>query len=163
MWAPCFLNNSTRFTTLRLRYEYTPHPHIYPSLIDARGENSSLLCTSIASLTNNASSFILPQIIWPLSSTQKMFAFSKERDFPNPRLYLTLWNGWKAAALNPGSLTLIVHSLLLMVHWMKKENTAEAVSCWNLERILDAEQSGQPMHGELTLDDLLREDMMCSK
>ena len=46
---------------------------------------------------------------------------------------------------------------------MKKENTAEAVSCWNLERILDAEQSGQPMHEELTLDDLLREDMMCSK
>ncbi len=45
----------------------------------------------------------------------------------------------------------------------KKENTVEAVTCWNLERILDAEQHGQPMPEELTMDDLVREDMMCSK
>jgi hypothetical protein len=45
----------------------------------------------------------------------------------------------------------------------KKENTAEAVTCWNLKRILDSEQCGQPMPGELTMDDLVREDMMCSK
>ena len=35
----------------------------------------------------------------------------------------------------------------------KKENTIEAVKCWNLERILDAEQCGQPMPEELTIDD----------
>jgi hypothetical protein len=40
---------------------------------------------------------------------------------------------------------------------------AEAVTCWNLKRILDAEQCGQPMPEELTIDDLVREDMMCSK
>jgi hypothetical protein len=40
---------------------------------------------------------------------------------------------------------------------------AEAVTCWNLERILDAEQHGQPMPEELIMDDLVREDMMCSK
>ncbi len=45
----------------------------------------------------------------------------------------------------------------------KKENTAEAVTCWNLKRILDAEQGGQPMPEELTMDDLVRDDMMCSK
>ena len=32
----------------------------------------------------------------------------------------------------------------------KKENTVEAVKCWNLERILDAEQCGQPMPKKLT-------------
>jgi hypothetical protein len=45
----------------------------------------------------------------------------------------------------------------------KKENTAEAVTCWNLECILDAEQHEQPMPEELTMDDLVREVMMCSK
>jgi hypothetical protein len=45
----------------------------------------------------------------------------------------------------------------------KKENIVEAVTCWNLERILDAEQSGQPMPEELTMDNLVREDMMCSR
>ncbi len=45
----------------------------------------------------------------------------------------------------------------------KKENTAEAVRCWNLKHILDAEQHGQPMPEELTMDDFAREDMMCSK
>jgi hypothetical protein len=45
----------------------------------------------------------------------------------------------------------------------KKENTAETVTCWDLERILDAEQQGQPMPEELTMDDLVREDVMCSK
>jgi hypothetical protein len=40
----------------------------------------------------------------------------------------------------------------------KKENTVEAVKCWNLERILDAEQRGQPMPEELTMDDLVNED-----
>ncbi len=45
----------------------------------------------------------------------------------------------------------------------KNENLVEAVTCWNLERILDAEQSGQPMPEEVTMDDLVREDMMCSR
>jgi hypothetical protein len=45
----------------------------------------------------------------------------------------------------------------------KKENIVEAVTCWNLERILDAEQSRQPMPEELTMDDLVREDMICSR
>jgi len=45
----------------------------------------------------------------------------------------------------------------------KKENTAEAVTCWNLECIFDAEQRGQPMSELLTMDDLVREDIMCSK
>jgi hypothetical protein len=45
----------------------------------------------------------------------------------------------------------------------KKENTVEAVTCWNLERIFDAEQHRQPMPDELTMDDLVREDIMCSK
>jgi hypothetical protein len=45
----------------------------------------------------------------------------------------------------------------------KKENTVEAVTCWNLKHILDAEQPGQPMSEELIMDDLVREDMMCSK
>jgi hypothetical protein len=45
----------------------------------------------------------------------------------------------------------------------KKENIVEAVTCWNLEHILDAEQSGQPMPEELIMDDLVREDMMCSR
>jgi hypothetical protein len=45
----------------------------------------------------------------------------------------------------------------------KKESIVEAVTCWNLKRILDAEQSRQPMPEELTIDDLVREDMMCSR
>jgi hypothetical protein len=45
----------------------------------------------------------------------------------------------------------------------KKENTVEAVTCWNLEHILDAEQHGQPMPEELTMDDLVGEDVMYSK
>jgi hypothetical protein len=46
----------------------------------------------------------------------------------------------------------------------KKENIVEAVTCWNLKHILeDAEQSRQPMPEELTMDDLVREDMMCSR
>jgi hypothetical protein len=32
------------------------------------------------------------------------------------------------------------------------------VKCWNLERILDAEQRRQPMPKELTMDDLVNED-----
>ncbi len=40
----------------------------------------------------------------------------------------------------------------------KKENTFVALKCWNLERILDTEQHGQPMLKELTMDDLVNED-----
>jgi hypothetical protein len=39
-----------------------------------------------------------------------------------------------------------------------KENTVEAVKCWNLEHILDAEQRGQPMPKGLTMDDLVNKD-----
>ncbi len=46
---------------------------------------------------------------------------------------------------------------------LEEKNTVEAVTCWNLQRILDAKQHGQPMPEELTMDDLVREDMMCSK
>jgi hypothetical protein len=41
---------------------------------------------------------------------------------------------------------------------LKKENTLEAVKCWNLEWILDAEQRGHFMLEELTMDDLVNED-----
>ena len=37
----------------------------------------------------------------------------------------------------------------------KKENTAEALKCWNLERILDAKVAGTPPPPHLTLEDLL--------
>ena len=38
-----------------------------------------------------------------------------------------------------------------------KENTVEAVKCRNLKHILDAEQCGQTMPEELTMDDLVNE------
>jgi hypothetical protein len=44
----------------------------------------------------------------------------------------------------------------------KKENTVEAVKCWSLECILDAEQHRQPMPEELTVDELVKKDNMCS-
>ena len=37
----------------------------------------------------------------------------------------------------------------------KEENTTEALKCWNLERILDAELLGKQMPPELTIEDLL--------
>ena len=40
----------------------------------------------------------------------------------------------------------------------KKENTAEALKCWNLERIIDAEMLGKPPPPELTLDELAQEE-----
>jgi hypothetical protein len=39
----------------------------------------------------------------------------------------------------------------------KKENTEEALKCWNLERIIDAEQQGRDIPDELRLEDLLNE------
>ena len=40
----------------------------------------------------------------------------------------------------------------------KKEDDEYAVSCWNLERVIDAELSGQrPPKQDISLDDLLRE------
>jgi hypothetical protein len=39
----------------------------------------------------------------------------------------------------------------------KKENTEEASKCWNLERIIDAEQQGRDIPDELRLEDLLNE------
>ena len=69
---------------------------------------------------------------------------------------------------------LIVHTVYIDGTWVaaeylrrckagtwKKENTVEAVKCWNLECILDAEQRGQPMPKELTMDDLVNEDNAC--
>jgi hypothetical protein len=71
-------------------------------------------------------------------------------------------------------LAFIVHTVYIDDAWVaaeylrrckagaqKKENTVEAGKCWNLERILDAEQCGQPME-ELTMDDLVNEDNMYS-
>ena len=44
----------------------------------------------------------------------------------------------------------------------KKENTAEAVKCWNLERIIDAELRGESMpEEEITINDLVNEDNRC--
>ena len=40
----------------------------------------------------------------------------------------------------------------------KKENTEEALKCWNLERIIDAEQLGKDTPSELKLEDLLNEE-----
>ncbi len=40
----------------------------------------------------------------------------------------------------------------------KKENTEEALKCWNLERIIDAEQQGKDAPSELTLEDILNEE-----
>ena len=38
----------------------------------------------------------------------------------------------------------------------KKKNTVEALKCWNLERIIDAEMLGKPPPPELTLDELVQ-------
>ena len=40
----------------------------------------------------------------------------------------------------------------------KKENTEDALKCWNLERILESESLGIQMPAELTLDDLVNEE-----
>ncbi len=40
----------------------------------------------------------------------------------------------------------------------KKKNTEEALKCWNLERIIDAEQQGKDAPSELTLEDILDEE-----
>jgi hypothetical protein len=40
----------------------------------------------------------------------------------------------------------------------KKENTEEALKCWNLERIIDAEQQGKDAPSELNMEDLLNEE-----
>ncbi len=44
----------------------------------------------------------------------------------------------------------------------KKENTVEAVKCWNLEWIIDAELRGESMpEEEITMNDLVNEDNAC--
>ncbi len=44
----------------------------------------------------------------------------------------------------------------------KKENTVEAVKCWNLERIIDDELRGESMpEEEITMNDLVNEDNAC--
>ena len=40
----------------------------------------------------------------------------------------------------------------------KKKNTVEALKCWNLERIIDAEMLGKPPPPELTLEELVQEE-----
>ena len=40
----------------------------------------------------------------------------------------------------------------------KTKNTEDALKCWNLERILDAESYGITLPAELTLDDLVNEE-----
>ncbi len=39
-----------------------------------------------------------------------------------------------------------------------KTNDDEALKCWNLERIIDAEDRGVEMPAALTFDDLLQEE-----
>ena len=39
----------------------------------------------------------------------------------------------------------------------KKESTEESLKCWNLERIIDAEQQGKDVPSELRMEDLLNE------
>jgi len=41
---------------------------------------------------------------------------------------------------------------------MEDRNTEDALKCWNLERILEAESLGITMPAELTLDDLVNEE-----
>ncbi len=44
----------------------------------------------------------------------------------------------------------------------KKENTVEAVKCWNLEQIIDAELCGESMpEEEITMNDLVNESNAC--
>jgi hypothetical protein len=44
----------------------------------------------------------------------------------------------------------------------KKENTVEAVKCWNLERIINSELRGGSMpEEEITISDLVNEDKGC--
>ncbi len=44
----------------------------------------------------------------------------------------------------------------------KKENTLDAVKCWNLDRILHAEQHGDSMpEEEVTMNDLVNENNAC--
>ncbi len=65
----------------------------------------------------------------------------------------------------------IIQSVYIDNHWVaqqyierckegswKKENTEEALKCWNLERIIDAEQLGKDAPSELKLEDLLNEE-----
>ncbi len=40
----------------------------------------------------------------------------------------------------------------------KKENTEEALKCWNLERIIDAGQQGKDAPSELKMEDFLNEE-----
>jgi hypothetical protein len=40
----------------------------------------------------------------------------------------------------------------------KKESTEEALKCWNLEHIIDAEQQGKDAPSELKMEDLLNEE-----
>jgi hypothetical protein len=41
----------------------------------------------------------------------------------------------------------------------KKESTEEALKCWNLELIIDAEQQGNAAPSELRMEDLLNEEV----
>ncbi len=40
----------------------------------------------------------------------------------------------------------------------KKENTDEALKCWNLECIIEAEQQGMDAPSEMRFEDLLNEE-----
>ncbi len=53
-----------------------------------------------------------------------------------------------------------VHSVLRA--W-KKKDTEDALKCWNLERVLDAELLGKPAPNKLTMEKLLREGQGPSK
>ena len=65
----------------------------------------------------------------------------------------------------------MVHRVYIDIDWVareylrrckagvwKKENTEEALKCWNLERIIDAESMGVAAPAALTLNDLLNEE-----
>jgi hypothetical protein len=65
----------------------------------------------------------------------------------------------------------IIQSVYIDNHWVaqqyieqckkgswKKENTEEALKCWSLERIIDAEQQEKDAPSELKLEDLLNEE-----
>ena len=68
-------------------------------------------------------------------------------------------------------LTSIVQNVFIDENWVANEylerckkgkwtkmNDDEAVKCWNLERIIDAEEKGVEMPQPLTLNDLLGEE-----
>ncbi len=75
--------------------------------------------------------------------------------------HANVWQCWHQSS-RMFTLTMIGwHSSILSEakrgNW-KKESTEEALKCWNLERIIDAEQQGEDAPSELKMEDLLNKE-----